>query len=643
MTLFLDDKKYLGNDIWVKDEISGDQRCTLFPYWRGTLHKLFPDNLTTAYNTLILTGSIGLGKTEVASIAMLYLLYRMLCLKDPYNYYGLMPNDRITFSLLNITLDTAKGVGWQKIQQHIQNSPWFMEHGSLNASRTNPTWQPDKNIELVFGSSNNQVVGRALFSNFSDEVNFAGGNIKNVDTKKKGLLKLISQIDARMVSRFGKGTFLPTLNIIASSKDTDQSFLDTYIETKRKNSSKTVLVIDEPQWVVRNDKGTPDDPGAFWVAVGGQFLPNELLPVDASQELVDSYAAKGYRMVKVPPIYREHFETNLEQAIMDDAGIASAVSSKFISGARLAQDRKIGHINPFVMDVIEVGNGPDDPMQYANFFDIDKVDIEDKARPMFIHIDPSVSRDKTGISGVWITGKRPDIPGQDSAKSLRYKLAFVVSIKAPRGYEISFEKTRNFIKWLREQGFMIKGISADTSNSRTLLQELQADGFKTELLSVDRVNTNHVCEPYLYLQTTLYERKIEIFENRPNNQLHLANDLLSTELVDLVKKADGHIDHTPEGINSKDSADAFCGAVFTASGYAQEYAFNYGESLDATLDANLSKDVAAEIDKQQLVVSFQDELAKIYMEQFELTAREKQLQNKEQQFYADIADGIIAL
>lgn len=34
----------------------------------------------------------------------------MLCLKDPYNYYGMMPIDKITFSLLNVTIDTAKGV-----------------------------------------------------------------------------------------------------------------------------------------------------------------------------------------------------------------------------------------------------------------------------------------------------------------------------------------------------------------------------------------------------------------------------------------------------------------------------------------------------------------------------------------------------
>jgi hypothetical protein len=43
-------------------------------------------------------------------LAMLYLLYRMLCLKDPYAYFGMQPIDKITFSMLNITLDAAQGV-----------------------------------------------------------------------------------------------------------------------------------------------------------------------------------------------------------------------------------------------------------------------------------------------------------------------------------------------------------------------------------------------------------------------------------------------------------------------------------------------------------------------------------------------------
>ena len=88
---------------------------------------------------IIAHNSIGLGKTQCAVLAMLYLLYRMLCLKDPYGYYGMMPIDKITFSLLNITIGTAKGVAWDKLQQLIQNSEWFMSHGSLNASRVAPT------------------------------------------------------------------------------------------------------------------------------------------------------------------------------------------------------------------------------------------------------------------------------------------------------------------------------------------------------------------------------------------------------------------------------------------------------------------------------------------------------------------------
>ena len=102
---FLHDKDYLGNGL-----IDAEGRFTVFPYWEDTLKKIFPDNVTTAYNTLVLTGSIGIGKSFMAVLCMLYLLHRILCLKDPYLYYGLQPIDKITFSLINITIEAAKGV-----------------------------------------------------------------------------------------------------------------------------------------------------------------------------------------------------------------------------------------------------------------------------------------------------------------------------------------------------------------------------------------------------------------------------------------------------------------------------------------------------------------------------------------------------
>ena len=626
---FLDDEIYLGKGVWTIDDISGKKHCTMFPYWRETLKKLFPDNLTTAYNTLILTGAIGIGKSFVASIALLYLLYRVLCLKDPYAYYGMQPIDKLTFSLLNITMDAAQGVMWDKIQQLVQSSDWFMNHGELNASRSNPQWQPGKHIELIFGSNNRHIVGRALFANATDEVNFGVGN--NVEKQKAKQKKMIAQIDARMRSRFLRGNYLPTLNIIISSKDVEQAFLDDYIKTKTQNESSTTLIVDEAQWVVDPRKGLPTDPGSFYVAVGNKFLAHELLPINADEELVDAYRNKGYNLIKIPPGYRETFEDNLEQALMDIAGMSSSNVTKYISGARLNQAKIDDYINPFTKDIIEVGNSPEDKLQYANFFDLSRISAYDKSRPLFIHLDMSLSGDKTGIAGVWITGKKPTPPGEDPSKELQYKLAFSVSVKAPKGYQVSFEKNKNFIRWLRNQGFAIKGISCDTYQSANLQQDLKAEGYNVRIISVDRVdNQSRLCLPYHYLKTTIYERHVQIYKKC---------DLLTDELTSLERLSDGHIDH-PKGF-SKDQADAFCGATYLASFFAEEYSYSYGDNLEASLEINGM--LSEESKKQQMILDFQNELTRLYTELQTVEDIKQANQAQEYKQYQDILDGIIIL
>lgn len=626
---FISNERYLGKGLYITDEFTGERKCTVFPYWIDKLQEIFPDNLTTRYNTIILTGSIGLGKSFIAVVCQLYLLYRMMCLKDPYTYYGMQPIDKITFSMLNVTLEAAQGVGWDKMQQLLQSSEWFMERGNMNASRTNPQWMPPKGIELIFGSSNRHVVGRALFSNFSDEVNFGIGN--NVEKQKAKLKKMISQIDARMISRFGKGTYLPTMNIIASSKDSEQAFMESYIEMKRQNESKTTLIVDEPQWVVRNDKGSPDDPGSFYVAVGNKFLAHELLPVDATATEVDAYREKGYFMLKVPPIYREAFEDNIDLALTDNAGISTSSTTKYISGVRLNQIKTDTYKNPFTKDVIEVGNSPDDIAQYSNFFDLSRVSPLDMSRPLFIHLDMSLSGDKTGISGVWITGKRPQQAGGDPSKELEFKVAFSVSVKAPKGFQVSFEKNRNFIRWLRDRGFAIKGVSSDTYQSAQIQQQLKGDGFKTKILSVDRVDsTTRSCLPYAFFKSAIYERHIQLYKDC---------NLLTEEIVSLERLSDGHIDH-PQNF-SKDQADAVCGALFLASEFAEEYAYDYGENLDASLDVNAA--ASDEYKKQQMITEFQEELAKIYFEQAEVDTYINRQKQQEYQMYQDIMNGIIIL
>lgn len=626
---FISDDRYLGRGLYSVDEFTGERKCTVFPYWIEKLKEIFPDNITTRYNTVILTGSIGLGKSFIAVVCQLYLLYRMLCLKDPYTYYGLQPIDKITFSMLNVTLEAAQGVGWDKMQQLLQSSEWFMERGNMNASRTNPQWMPPKGIELVFGSSNRHVVGRALFSNFSDEVNFGVGN--NVEKQKAKLKKMISQIDARMISRFGKGTYLPTMNIIASSKDSEQAFMESYIEMKRQNESKTTLIVDEPQWIVRNDKGSPDDPGSFYVAVGNKFLAHELLPVDVTEAEVQAYREKGYFMLKVPPIYREAFEDNIDLALTDNAGISTSSTTKYISGVRLNQIKTDTYKNPFTKDVIEVGNSPDDILQYSNFFDMSRVNPRDLARPLFIHLDMSLSGDKTGIAGVWITGKRPQKVGEDPSKELEFKTAFSVSIKAPKGFQVSFEKNRNFIRWLRDRGFAIKGVSSDTYQSAQIQQQLKSDGFKTKILSVDRVDgATKQCLPYAFFKSAIYERHIQLYKDC---------ELLTNEIVSLERLSDGHIDH-PQNF-SKDQSDAVCGALFLASEFAEEYSYDYGENLDASLEVNAG--MSDDYKKHQMIADFQEELSKVYNDIAMAEVVVDRQKREEYQVYQDIMNGIIIL
>ena len=270
--------------------------------------------------------------------------------------------------------------------------------------------------------------------------------------------------------------------------------------------------------------------------------------------------------------YLDTFQLKLDEAICSIIGIATASSLKYISGIKVNQAKTDTYQNPFVKDVLEVGNAPDDHLQYANFFDMSRVDPNDLARPLFIHLDMSMTGDKTGIAGVWITGRESNIKAIDyegntaaanddvsiaeNASDLHYKLAFSVSVKAPKGAQVSFAKNRNFIRWLRDNGFSIKKISSDTFQSAQIQQDLKADGFKTEIVSVDRVqkdaNGRPICLPYHYLKSAIYERRLLMYNKC---------DLLTDELVGLERKSDGHVDHTREGINSKDQADAVTGAL----------------------------------------------------------------------------------
>lgn len=165
---FIKDYNYLGK-AWHL----ADGTCKLYPYWEEKLKELFPDNISTSVNNYILSGARGLGKSEIAITIMLYIMYRVMCLKNPHEHFNLKPTEKIAFSFMNITEALAMDIGISKFQNTVQMSPWFMSRGTLSGNKEQ-IWNPPSYIKIIIGSQPRHVIGQACISGDTEIVTSCG-------------------------------------------------------------------------------------------------------------------------------------------------------------------------------------------------------------------------------------------------------------------------------------------------------------------------------------------------------------------------------------------------------------------------------------------------------------------------------------
>ena len=584
---FLTDDHYLGQ-AW-KDATG---KLKLYDFWLARLKELFPTNIDTAYNTLLESGARGIGKSEVACGCVgAYLMYRVMCLKNPLEYFHLKQTEKICFAFMNIKLALAEEIAISKFQKTIQMSPWFMSKGKLTSYHSKPYWVPPDPIQIIIGSQSDDVIGQPIFFSFFDEISF----IKNqdIDKQKAKAKDMIDTAIGGMFTRFIHNGKNPTMLVVASSKRSEQSFMEEYIKTLSKTEGNSTMVVDKPVWEVK-PKGTYSSE-TFYIGLGNKFLESIVIPDDDYNKL-HLYKERGYKIIEAPIDFKSKFLEDIDRNLCDFAGISSSSSNKYMSGQVVSDAINPDFKNPFP-DILEIGNGKEDTAQYYNFFDMNNVPKELLYKPLYVHLDMSISGDMTGIAGVWITGKKISTDENQQSKDLSFRLAFSVSIKAPKGRQISFEKNRNFIRWLKENGFNVKGVTSDTFQSYDLQQQLSAEGFNCSIISVDRV-TDGICQPYQYLRSAIYEKRFVMYRSAR----------LFDEFVDIERNINtGKVDHSPNG--HKDALDAVCGATFNASKHAEEYAYDYGESLDITHTVN--KDASYDVNMQQIAIDFEQEMQKL--------------------------------
>ena len=398
-----------------------------------------------------------------------------------------------------------------------------------------------------------------------DEISFNKASAAT-DLKKK-IMDLYSNVRSRMWSRFSKEGVLHAQTFLISSKKSDSDFLDAYAET-RKGEPETYIV-DEPQWVVKPE-GTFSKK-TFRLAVGSKTRSSVILQ-DDDKTSDDDLIKMGYSKVLHPPeSLKKEFEDNMDNALRDLAGVSTTIFSKFLPLNKIQACYSQQLVNPF--ENAELMLGLKDNIQLWEYFNMSVIPDWLKALPMYIHNDIAVSGDGYGLGCVACAGlknKWNERLGQMTTDPV-YIMVFGCRIKAKKGDQVSIEKVRNFIYWLKyDQGFNIQRVTADSYQSTDMLQNMQTRGIPSKMISLDRTP-----EGYITLRNAIFEKRVMLMKVPK-----LEDELSNLEQNQMT----GKVDHPKE--SSKDLADGVCGALWSASMYQTEMP-TIGKDLDHFFAANL--------------------------------------------------------
>jgi len=381
-------------------------------------------------------------------------------------------------------------------------------------------------------------------------VNFAKGSNPKMEQSK--IMKTYNSVLARMGSRFMIEGKIAGMLFLVSSKKSEYDFIESYINKKK--DKPNVYVCDARLWDVK-PSGTYSGK-KFYVALGGSNLPSKIIGTKIDLTTIADYKNQGYNILDVPIEFYDRFEMDIDVALMDIAGISISHVTKFIVYDNLIKCYNKSP-NPFTSNIISIGMK--DKLEIKDFFVPSQVPEELYSKPLFIHIDTSLTGDIEGLGCVARMGykylNKYNVAQGDftPTKELMFRHVFSLGIKCPSGTELSFQKLRNFIYYLKYQlDWNIKAISLDGYQSADCKQQFITMGFTNSIiLSLDRT-----ADGYLAFKYSINEKRISL--------LHIQE--LELELINLERdNVTGKIDHPLEG--TKDISDGLAGAVYNASLY----------------------------------------------------------------------------
>jgi hypothetical protein len=455
---FVNDPNYLGLPPLSDYQYTLIEKSSQI-YKESTLKKLFGEEegsirFKQTANEVVAQLGKGSGKDYCSTIAVAYIVYLLLCLKDPATYYGKPPGDSIDIINIAINSQQASNVFFKGFRSRIDKSPWFIGKYYAKASEI----QFQKAITVHSGHSEREAwEGYNVLVVILDEISgFAIENTTGHDQAKTGSAvydMYRASVDSRFPD-FGKVILLSF-----------PRFKNDYIQQRYD------AVIGEKETVIRDHKfkmyeELPDG------TEGNEF------EIQWEEDHIISYKIPKVYAIKRPtweinPVrkiddFKTAFYTNPTDALSRFACMPpDAVDAFFKSREKVEKAFNVGQV------------------AVDNFGRLEEWFLPDPDKKYYIHVDLAQKHDHCAVTmahiNKWVNVKVTDTYSQPAP---------IVEVDAVRYWtptpdkSVDFTEVKDYILSLKTRGFNIAICTFDRWNSHDMMQQLKQYGINTEILSV---------------------------------------------------------------------------------------------------------------------------------------------------------------
>ena len=465
-------------------------------------------------NEIILQLGKGSGKDFTSTVACSYIVYKLLCLKDPARYFGKPGGDAIDIINVAINAQQAKNVFFKGFKSKIERSPWFA--GKFYAKAESIEF--DKAITVYSGHSEREShEGLNLILAVLDEISGFAQEIGGGNDQGKTADNIYKAFRASVDSRFPDLGKVALLSFPRFPGDFISQRYDSVIAEKESIQKKHTFIIN------------PELP---------EEAEGNSLQIEWDEDIITSYKYPGVFALKRPTWVVNPTRTidDFKLAFYTDIGDAMqrfACVPTFASDAFFKQREK-------VRACMTIRNPIDSSKRFDETF------TPDPNKKYFVHADLAQKHDKCAVAIAHVEKWVSVQVMKDYEQVVPMVIVDAVVYWEPKVEgPVNLSEVKQWIQNLRRQGFDIGMVSFDRWQSFDIQNELKSVGIRTETVSVAKKH-------YEDMAMLMYEERLAM----------PAIELLFEELTELKIMKNNRVDHPRK--SSKDLADAVCGAIFGA-------------------------------------------------------------------------------